>query len=102
MGVCAMFWALQGGLDLRYMADRYSKGKAFTTDFMATHQRYVSAREGLVDAHADILTWQSTVSGSGTGHRGRIINPLYPGFVCSLLSVELKGFFVVAGLGTPS
>ena len=58
---------LEGGLDLRYMADRYNRGKEFVQKFMAKRQRYVAAGMELCDVHADTLTWQSDVCGSGAG-----------------------------------
>ena len=63
---------LEGGLDLRYMADRYSRGKDFVQQFMAKRQRYVAAGVELCDVHADVLTWQSENCGSGAGFTSSI------------------------------
>ena len=53
----------QGNLDMKYLTDRFEKGKVAVQEFMNYNHRFVKLDQ-LSDAHADLLQYQSGLNAS--------------------------------------
>ena len=55
----------QGGLDLRYIAERYAKGQTWVEKFLGAHHQYIQPDNGFLDLHADLLRFMSNQNDGG-------------------------------------
>lgn len=56
---------LQGNLDMKYLTDRFERGKTAVQDFLKESHRFVKVDQ-MSDAHADLLQYQSQMN-AGNG-----------------------------------
>ena len=56
---------LQGNLDMKYLTDRFERGKTAVQDFLKESHRFVKVDQ-MSDAHADLLQNQSQMN-AGNG-----------------------------------
>lgn len=56
----------QGGLDLKYMEERFKRGKEWVSKFMDNHHRVCHV--GLDGCHADLLSWQRKEADSASSN----------------------------------
>ena len=56
---------LQGNLDMKYLTDRFERGKTAVQDFLKESHRFVKVDQ-MSDAHANLLQYQSQMN-AGNG-----------------------------------
>ena len=63
----------QGGLDMQFLAARYSKGKKAVSEFADSRNRAVVFDTGCIEAHTDLLAYQAKACGKKTDpHLGQV------------------------------